>query len=85
MVIFAVIWYFIQYHVYALWQYIVLVGLAQTLGDGVSPGVIGTYCVCGALIQLMGRAWGFTSGSIRDQDTLVCASSHAAWCTHGLY
>jgi len=109
-VICAVIWHFIQRYAYTLWQYIVLVGLAQTLGDGgiwyflgaplmlaflpypmtnyhamnilpflavraqlrpersaglraylVFPAVIGTYFVCGSLIQLVGRAWGLTA------------------------
>lgn len=32
--IFAVIWHFINRYHYPLWQYVVVVGLAQTLGDG---------------------------------------------------
>ncbi|MFO1352314.1 MAG: hypothetical protein U1F68_17240 [Gammaproteobacteria bacterium] len=33
-IIFSIIWYFIQKTQYALWQYIVIMGLAQALGDG---------------------------------------------------
>ena len=32
--IFSVIWYFIDRYQYSLWQYVVVIGLAQTLGDG---------------------------------------------------
>jgi hypothetical protein len=34
LVIFSVIWYFIDRYQYSLWQYVVVMGLAQALGDG---------------------------------------------------
>lgn len=109
-VIFSVIWYFINRYQYTLWQYIILMGLAQALGDGglffflnapamlfflpypmtnyhainVIPflavrdrlnherltsssaylavlGVIGTYLICGAIVKLLGKAFGLDS------------------------
>lgn len=33
-VIFSVIWYFINRYKYTLWQYVFVMGLAQALGDG---------------------------------------------------
>lgn len=34
LVIFSVIWFFVERHRYATWPYVVLMGLAQALGDG---------------------------------------------------
>lgn len=34
LVIFSVIWFFVERYRYATWPYVVLMGLAQTLGDG---------------------------------------------------
>jgi len=34
LVIFAVIWYFIERYEYSLWRYVMTLGLAQVLGDG---------------------------------------------------
>lgn len=108
LVIFSVIWYFINRYHYSLWHYIIVMGLAHALGDGgiffflntpqmllflpypmtnyhvidlipflavrdqlkperlsgafaylAIPGVIGTYLVCGTIIKLLGRSFGF--------------------------
>jgi len=107
LVIFRVIWHFVEAYDYTFWQYVLVMGLAQTLGDGgiffflaappmllflpypmtnyhacnvipflavrdglpsdrpsspraylALPAVLGTYLVCGAVIKVLGRAWG---------------------------
>ena len=108
--ILSVIWCFVEKYHFSLWQYIIVMGLAQALGDGglfyfikapamliflpypmtnyhamnvipflavrdflrpqrsqsrfaylAVPSLIGTYLVCGAIIQLLGKWFGLTS------------------------
>jgi len=111
LVIFSVIWVFVNRYLYPLWHYVIIMGLGQALGDGglfyflnapamllflpypmtnyhainvipfltvrddlkrdrpasawmylAIPALIGTYLVCGAIIKLLGRFFGFESG-----------------------
>lgn len=108
LVIFSVIWYLINRYNYTFWQYVIVMGLAQALGDGgiffflgappmlvflpypmtnyhainvipflavfddlkqkrvtsffsylAIPALIGTYLICGAIIKILGRSFGF--------------------------
>jgi hypothetical protein len=108
LVILSVLWFFINRYHYSLWQYVLTMGLAQTLGDGgifyfmgapwmlvflpypmsnyhamniipflaareqlpqgrrlswqrylAIPAVVLTYLVCGSLIKIVGRSFGF--------------------------
>jgi len=108
LVIFSVIWHFINRYHFTLWHYIAIMGLGQALGDGgliyfikapamlfflpypmtnylamniipflavrdhlkhersesifsclAVPGLIGTYFICGTIIKLAGRYFGF--------------------------
>lgn len=110
LVVFSVIWWFINRYRYPYWHYVITMGLGQALGDGgllfflsapamlvflpypmtnyhainvmpflairehlrdarsasaarylAVPALIGTYFVCGAIIRIVGRAFGLDS------------------------
>ena len=110
LVVFSVIWWFINRYRYPYWHYVITMGLGQALGDGgllfflsapamlvflpypmtnyhainvmpylairehlrdarsasaarylAVPALIGTYFVCGAIIKIVGRAFGLES------------------------
>lgn len=110
LVIFSVIWWFINRYRYPFWHYVIIMGLGQALGDGglmfflsapvmlvflpyptsnyhainvmpflaihdrlrdvrsesaarylAVPALVGTYFVCGAMIRIVGKAFGLDS------------------------